>query len=256
VLPLAEAVRYGPDSEHVANLHRPAGEGPWPSVVVVHGGFWRDRYDRTVTTSLAEDLARRGMLAWNVEYRRVGRDGGGWPGTLEDVAAALDALLDVVEADRSRVVLLGHSAGGQLALWLAARHRLAQDAPGAAPRLRPRAAISLAGVVDLERASELGIGNGACDAFRGGSAADVPERYAVASPLALLPLGVPQLLVHGSRDEIVPVELSRRYANAAQEAGDEVELVELPAADHFDVVDSGHEAWAAVVERLPRLLGA
>ena len=254
-LPPAELVRYGPDPEHVANLHRPAGEGPWPSVVVVHGGFWRDRYDRTVTTSLAEDLARRGLLAWNVEYRRVGREGGGWPGTLADVAAAADALVDVGEADAVRVVALGHSAGGQLALWLAGRHRLTPGSPGGAPRLRPRAAVSLAGVVDLVRASEAGLGNGACDAFLGGSAGGVPDRYAVASPAALLPLGVPQLLVHGGRDANVR-GISRAYAELARAAGDDVELVELPEADHFDVVDTGHEAWAAVVERLPRLLGA
>jgi acetyl esterase/lipase len=239
-------VRYGPDPEQVANVHRPARKGgPWPAVVVIHGGFWRDRYDRTTTVALADDLAARGYLAWNVEYRRVGREGGGWPGTLEDVAAAADALCDVADADASRVATLGHSAGGQLALWLADR----------SGRLRPRAAVSLAGVVDLERASAAGLGAGAVDDFLGGSPDGVPDRYARASPAALLPLGVPQLLVHGGRDDIVPPELSRRYVQAARAAGDRAELLEDPGAGHFDVVDPAHSLWKAVAERLPRLLG-
>ena len=246
--PPAEVVRYGPHPEHVANLHPPAGSGPWPAVVLVHGGFWRDRYDRATTTPLANDLAARGYLAWNVEYRRVGRDGGGWPGTLEDVAAAADALAARDDVERNRVLVLGHSAGGQLALWLASRER-------AGPALRPTAAVSLAGVVDLARADADDLGRGACRDFLGGGPAEVPERYAYASPAARLPLGVPQLLVHGARDEAVPVDQSRRYARDARDAGDEVELVELPEADHLDVIDPAHAAWAAVVERLPRLLG-
>jgi acetyl esterase/lipase len=245
--PPPELVRYGPDPEHVANIHRPEPEGgPWPAVVVVHGGFWRDRYDRTVMTPLADDLAARGYLAWNVEYRRVGREGGGWPGTLEDVAAAADALAERPEVAPGRVVSLGHSAGGHLALWLASR----RDAPA------PLAgAVSLAGVADLARGHAAGLGNGAVGDFLGGGPDEFPERYAYASPAARLPLGVPQLLVHGVRDEHVPVDQSRSYARAARAAGDDVEMLELPAADHFDVVDVEHPAWTAVVEFLPRLLG-
>jgi acetyl esterase/lipase len=248
--PPPELVRYGPDPEQVANVHLPALDGgPWPAVVVVHGGYWRDRFDRAGTAPLANDLAARGYLAWNVEYRRVGRDGGGWPGTLEDVAAAADALPGRPDVDPERVVVLGHSAGGQLALWLAARAR--RGSP-----LRPAAAVSLAGLADLARAHAAGLGSGACSEFLGGGPEEFPERYAYASPAALLPLGVPQLLVHGAKDEHVPVDQSRGYARAARDAGDEVELVELADADHFDVIDVGHAAWAAVVERLPRLLSA
>jgi acetyl esterase/lipase len=244
--PPAELVRYGPDPEQVANLHRPSREGgPWPVVVVLHGGFWRDRFDRTLMTPLANDLAARGYLAWNVEYRRVGREGGGWPGTLEDVAAAVDALVDVAQADTSRVATLGHSAGGHLALWLAA-------GDGA---VRPRAAVSLAGVSDLVRGSELGLGSGAVEDFLGGAPDEVPERYAEASPAALLPLGAAQLLVHGGRDDVVPIELARPYAEAARSAGDHVELLEDAHADHFDVVDPAHHLWGCVVARLPALLG-
>lgn len=245
--PSAPAVRYGDHPDQVANLHLPAGEGgPWPVVVVVHGGFWRQRWDRTTATPLARDLAARGYLGWNVEYRRVGQDGGGWPGTLDDVAAAVDALADVEEADTERVVTVGHSAGGHLALWLAAREE---------PRVRVGAAVSLAGVADLESGARAELGDGAVSELLGGGPDVVPERYARASPAALLPLGVPQVLVHGARDEVVPPQQSRDYAERARAAGDDVELVELPGADHFDVIDPDHDAWAAVLARLPRLLG-
>jgi acetyl esterase/lipase len=244
-LPPAEVVRYGPDPEHVANLHRPAREGgPWPVVVLLHGGFWRDRYDRSLMTPIANDLAARGYLAWNVEYRRVGREGGGWPGTLRDVALALEALAEVPDADLARIATLGHSAGGQLALWLA----------GTEGPLRPRAAVSLAGVCDLVRAAKLQLGSGAVNDFLGGAPADVPDRYADASPAARAPLGVAQLLVHGGRDDAVPVALSRTYAAAARAAGDDVELLEDAEADHFDVIDPAHSLWAAIVERLPALV--
>ena len=238
-----EVVRYGADADQVANVHRPAGGGPWGVVALLHGGFWRDRYDRTLMTPLANDVAARGYLAWNVEYRRVGR-GGGWPGTLDDVGAALDALREVDGADTTRVVTVGHSAGGHLALWLAAR--------GGA--VRPRAAVSLAGVCDLVHGAELGLGAGAVEGFLGGSPQEVAERYADASPAAHLPLGVPQLLVHGGRDDVVPPVVSRAYAEAARAAGDDVELVEDAGADHVDVIDPGHALWAAVLERLPALL--
>jgi acetyl esterase/lipase len=245
--PPAPVVRYGDHPDQVANLHLPGDEGgPWPVVVVVHGGFWRERWDRTTTTPAARDLAARGYAAWNTEYRRLGQDGGGWRGTLDDVAAAVDALAAVEEADLDRVVTLGHSAGGHLALWLGARG----DA-----QVRVRAAIALAGVVDLGAAARDGLGDGAVVELLGGSPDDVPDRYAAASPAALLPLGVPQLLVHGTADAVVPLSQSMDYAEAARSAGDVVEVVDVAGADHFDVIDPGHAAWAAVAERLPRLLG-
>jgi acetyl esterase/lipase len=248
-LPPAELRRYGSDPEQAANLHVPAREGgPWPAVVLVHGGFWRDGFDRATLTPLANDLAARGYVAWNIEYRRVGREGGGWPGTFDDVAAAADALCDVADADAGRTIVLGHSAGGHLALWLAAASR-----PGER-RLRPRGAVSIAGVVDLERAAREGLGSGAVQDLLGGGPDELPERYAQASPAALAPLGVPQLIVHGGRDEAVPPALSRDYAATARAAGDTVELLEFADAGHFDVVDPGHASWAAVADRLPGLL--
>ena len=254
-LPPARQIAYGDHPDQVGNLHLPAdGEGPWPVVVLIHGGFWRWGWDRTLMTPLARDLASRGLAAWNVEYRRVGQEGGGWPGTFEDAAAALDAVAELEAVDSTRVVTVGHSAGGHLALWLAGRHRIAAGAPGAAPRVRPCAAVSLAGVADLVRGAAVGLGDGACAALLGGSPGERPERYAVASPAALLPLGVLQVLVHGTEDDVVPPAQSRDYADAAAAAGDDVELVEVAGADHFDVVEPEHSAWAAVANRLPRLL--
>lgn len=253
--PPAPAVAYGDHPDQLANLHVPAREGgPWPVVVLVHGGFWRARWDRTTTTPLARDLAERGYLAWNVEYRRVGQEGGGWPGTLLDVAAAVDRLATVAEADLARVLAVGHSAGGHLALWLAARPRLPAGAPGSGPRVVVCGAVSLAGVCDLERAASEGLGDGAAAALLGGLPGEVPERYAAASPAALLPLSVPQLLVHGARDESVPPGESRRYADAARAAGDDARLLELGDADHFDVIDPGHPAWAVVLRFVAELL--
>ena len=247
MIPPAPVVRYGSHPDQVANLHLPASEGgPWPCVILIHGGFWRERWDRTLMTPLAIDLARQGYAAWNVEYRRVGQDGGGWPGTFDDIAAAADALADIAEIDPARLAAVGHSAGGHLALWLGAR---------ADGRVRLRGAVSQAGVVDLVQAHADDLGAGAVADLIGGSPVEFPERYANADPAARLPLGIGQLLVHGSRDDIVPPGQSRAYAARAQAAGDDVELVEIAGANHFDVVDPSHEAWDAVVQRLPRLLG-
>jgi acetyl esterase/lipase len=245
-LPPARQVAYGDHPDQVGNLHLPAEDGgPWPAVVLIHGGFWRWGWDRTLMTPLARDLAARGLAAWNIEYRRVGQEGGGWPGTLDDAAAALDHVGSLEDVDTRRVVTAGHSAGGHLALWLAAGDR----------RVRPAGAVSLAGVADLISGAIAGLGNGACQALLGGARDQVPERYAAASPAALLPLGVSQLLVHGGRDDVVPPSQSRDYTAAAREAGDDVELVELAGADHFDVIEPTHASWEMVVAWVSHRLG-
>ncbi len=254
-LPPARQIAYGDHPDQVGNLHLPVGDGPWPTIVLIHGGFWKWGWDRTLMTPLAHDLARRGYAVWNIEYRRVGQEGGGWPGTLEDAAAAIDHLVEVDAADTERLITVGHSAGGHLAVWLAARHRLPAGAVGSGPRARPCAAVSQAGVLDLVRGAADGLGSGACAGLLGGEADAVPDRYEIASPLALLPLGVPVLLVHGERDDIVPPSQSDAYAAAASGAGDEIELVQFPGADHFDVVEVDDRTWLAVVERLPGLIG-
>src|SRR6185436_10876434 len=185
----------------------------------------------------ARDLARRGWAAWNVEYRRVGESsGGGYPATLEDVAAAID-FLQTLDAplDLARVVTIGQSAGGHLALWAATRE---------APAVPLAGAVSQAGVPDLREADRLGLGDGAAAAFLGGGADEVPDRYADASPIERVPLGVPQLLVHGEADDVVPPSQSSAHAEAARAAGDEVELVLRPGEDHFVHTDPGNPAWA------------
>jgi acetyl esterase/lipase len=248
--PPAPAIPYGQHPNQVANLHLPAGPSPFPVVVLLHGGFWRVGWDRTLMTALARDLAERGIAAWNVEYRRVGEDGGGWPGTFLDVAAAVDHLAGVEGVDRERVVTCGHSAGGHLALWLAGRHKLSRSDPGSVPTVRPRGAVALAPVAAFSAAWESGFAREQLLALLGGAPDAVPDRYRCADPARLAPLGVPAVLVHGGADDVVPSEQSRAFVGAA--AG-EAELVELANADHFDVIEPRHAAWQAVLERLPRL---
>jgi dipeptidyl aminopeptidase/acylaminoacyl peptidase len=248
-----EILRYGDGPGQFVELTRPGTEGPHPCVVLLHGGFWRARHGLDLMRPLARAVGDAGVAGVNVEYRRVGQAGGGYPGTLADVAAALDRLTAVPGLDADRLVVVGHSAGGQLALWAAGRHRLptgavGAGAPGAAAR--PAAAVSLAGVCDLVAAARAGTGEGAVPDLLGGGPDDVPDRYRTASPFALVPLGVPTLLVHGDADDRVPVEQSRRYARAARAGGDAVELVELPGAGHREVVDPTGPAWQEVDRRL------
>jgi acetyl esterase/lipase len=253
VPPAVEA--YGPGSDRFGELRRPAGEGPWPVVALLHGGFWRAPRTLELMRPLAADLVARGFAAWNLEYRRVGQPGGGWPGTCQDVAAGLDHLAGLAAReplDLGRLVVAGHSAGGHLALWSAARPGLPAGTPGAGPRVVPQLVVSLAGVCDLAAGAAAGIGEGAVAEFLGATPDQEPERYRLASPRARLPLGVAQLLVHGDADGRVPVGQSRDYAAAAAAAGDLVELVELAGADHMAVVDPASTAWAEVTRRLRR----
>jgi acetyl esterase/lipase len=244
---------YGTDPSQVADLHLPpesdADEVPWPVVVVIHGGYWKSGYGRSLGTGLATDLAKHGVAAWNIEYRRVG-NGGGWPSTLLDVARAMDALADIADPasdgrlDLDRVVTVGHSAGGQLAMWLAGRHKLAPDAPGGQPVVRVRGVVAQAGVLDLVQGAAAGLGGGAVVRFLGGTPSEVPERYAVASPYELVPIGVPSTLVHGIKDKVVPIDQSDRYAAAAIAAGDTVDEQRLKGVDHFAPIDPRMRAWA------------
>jgi acetyl esterase/lipase len=221
---------------------------------VLHGGFWRARYGRKLMRPLCRDLASRGWIAWNVEYRRLGRlSGGGWPTTLADVAAAIDHLARIrtgARLDLSRVVAIGHSAGGHLAVWAAARSGLPDGAPGAAPAVPVTAAVSQAGVVDLRLAWELRLSKGVVGDLLGGGPDGYAARYALASPAERVPLGVPVLLTHGGRDDIVPPSISRAFAEAARTAGDDVELVELEGEDHFGHIDPANPLWTAVVRWL------
>ena len=255
-------IAYGAHHSQFAELTLPRGAGKVPVIVIVHGGFWRQAYGAELGRPLALDLVgNHRVAAFNLEYRRVGGEGG-WPTTLNDVAAAVDALAGAAQQvsggrlDLARVAAVGHSAGGHLAVWLAARHRLPKGAPGAAPAVRLAGAVSQAGVLDLADGSEQRLGAGAVDAFLGGSPTTVPERYAAASPIALLPLGVPIACVHGDTDDIVPIRQSERYVAAAHAAGDPARLVALPGTGHFEVIDAGDPAWRACKEAVLGMVGA
>ncbi len=247
--------RYGPHASQRGDLYVPSSPGPHPVMVLIHGGSWQKRYGKIFTRGLAGDLRRRGFAVWNIEYRRVGADGG-WPTTFEDIAAAFDhlAALENPRLDLDRVTLLGHSAGGHLALWAAGRPNLPAGAPGALdgpPQVRARLVVSLAGVADLTDAYRRWHG-GIVGDLMGGSPEEVPERYAAGDPIRLLPLEIPALIVHGVEDETVSIELSRNYVEAARAAGGEVELVEIEglAGSHRAHLDPRGAAWAAVVARL------
>jgi len=261
---------YGPEDLQFGDLYLPNHSGSYPIVILIHGGYWRARYGLDLMNDLAEDLAKRGYATWNIEYRRVGNPGGGWPGTFQDVALATDNLRKLAPSymlDLTKVVAIGHSAGGHLAFWLAARQRIpffAHNSPIAGSQLQgeneetttPLAlagAISLAGVVDLELALRLHLSNDAVVELLGGTIASVPKRYAVASPTALLPLGVPQVLIHGTSDDSVPLQVSQAYAKAAKGANDLVTYIELEGVDHFDVIDPHSQAWAMTINELQKL---
>lgn len=248
-----EIVTYGSDDrDQVADLRLPSGGGePYPVAVLLHGGFWRERWERDTIEPLAVDLARRGFATWNVEYRRVGPFGGGFPTTCDDVAGAIDHLAQVADdhpLDLERIVLFGHSAGGQLALWAVTRAGVERPA-----RVHPRLVVALAPVPDLVECARRGLGDtgNAAAAFVGGSPDAEPERYRAASPQASLPLGVPQLVAQGRLDNIPDlIDFAHRYLHAARAAGDDIELLELDDADHFDLIDPESAAWAAVLGRV------
>ncbi|MFN2519167.1 MAG: alpha/beta hydrolase family protein [Jatrophihabitantaceae bacterium] len=242
---------YGTYPSQFGELSLPTGARQPGTVVIIHGGFWRARYDLSLGRPLAADLVRRGYAVWNLEFRRVG-NGGGWPGTLADVAAGID-LLDRLDTDTSHVVTVGHSAGGQLAVWAAGRSALAADAPGATPRVHVTGAVAQAGVLDLATAADSGVGGTAVADFLGGSPTAVPHRYKVADPIGQVPLTSPVLCIHSRRDRSVPFAQSTAYVQAATKAAGTATLHES-AGDHFSLIDPDSPDWAIVVDALPRLL--
>lgn len=257
---MSPRISYGPHPSQFAELSRPAGRGPFPVVVMLHGGFWRTGYGLELGRPLAADLTVHGVAVLNVEYRRVGADpvtgGGGWPTTCADVAAAVDALADRSDlVDVDRVVAVGHSAGGQLAGWLAARGTLPEGTPGAAPAVRLRGFVSQAGLLDLVGADNQRLGGDAVADFMGGSADAVAETYALASPMERLPTGVPGICVHGTADDTVPLDQSERYVAAATRAGDNARLVPVEGAGHYPLIDVSAPAWATCRAAAMELLG-
>lgn len=250
-------ISYGREPSQFGELRLPSGPGPHPAVIVIHGGFWRAGYGLEETARIASDLTRFGFATWNIEYRRVGQPGGGWPGTLQDVALAADHLLSLARTyplDLKRVVSLGHSAGGHLALWLAARQQLAQpNSFVQGQSIALSGIISLAGVCDLVQMAHVERKENPVLVFLGGTPSDSPARYAAASPAALLPLSVPQVLLHGDADDRVPVSISRNYARSAHAAGDRVSYIELPGVGHFEFMDPDSVPWARTLDALKSL---
>jgi len=241
---------YGAHRLQVGEWFAPPGEEPRPTVVLIHGGFWGTDYDRDLELPVAMDLAEQGYLCWNIDYRSGAEP---WPATLSDVAIAYDHLTRGAFAhrvDTSRVAVVGHSAGGHLAAWLASRHRLPPDAPGYHPDpLRPALAIPQAGVVALSAAAEAKLGRGAVHALLGGLPSAVPDRYAVADPLLLLPTGVRSVLIHSRRDRQVPLSQSQRYVEKATGAGDDCRL-EVVRGDHFVHLDPKSEGCQVLRDTL------
>lgn len=261
--------RYGAHPAQFGELWRPDSArrdgtthdgAPLGTVVIIHGGFWRARYDLILGRPLAADLAARGYVAWNLEYRRA-LDGGGWPGTFEDVAAGIDLLAALSAStgrpvDTSRVIAVGHSAGGHLAAWAAGRAKLppgAPGAPGADGHYVPLAGvIAQAGVLALADCARERVGGTAAPDLMGGGPADRPDEYRLADPVAAVPVEAPVLCLHSRGDADVPFSYSERYVTAARAAGGRAGLVEL-SGDHFTLIDPATPDWAQVIGALPGL---
>jgi acetyl esterase/lipase len=264
--PPDQVLRYGPGADQVADLRFGMGQAGRAPVLILllHGGFWRAAYDRAHLGPLAAALAAENFVVCTPEYRRTGQPGGGWPGTFDDVAAAVDRLPELVRSAMPvagrpavpvagagwRVIVAGHSAGGHLALWSAGRHRLGPDCPwhGAGGfDAGVAGVVALAPVSDLAACYRAGLDGDAAGALLGGGPGEQPERYAVTDPARLVPLGVPVRIVHGTADDRVPFAMSRSFAERAQAAGDDAELAELAGGGHFDVIDPLSAAWPTVL---------
>lgn len=238
---------YGQDANQFVDVRLPQGDGPHPIVFFIHGGYWRARYDLVHAGHLCEALKTAGIATWNVEYRRVGNPGGGWPGTMDDIRSAYRLLLagqqgSNAKLDLRRLCVAGHSAGGHLALCLTAYE------PSIAR------VVSLAGVVDLRRAWELHLSNDAVVEFLGGTPADVPDHYREASPAErAIPRAV-QKIIHGTGDDSVPYEIGRSYAEHKKKSGENVELISFPEIGHFELVDPGSSVWKQVEQIFTSLL--
>lgn len=249
-------IPYGNDSQQFGDLRLPKGKGHHPVAVIIHGGCWYSEYDLNHIASFAAALTELGIATWTVEYRRVGNPGGGWPGTFADVAQATDHLRVLARSyplDLKRVITIGHSAGGQLALWLAARKQLSRSSVLYDPDPLPLAGVlSLAGITDMR---EFGSGcNGAVSRVLGGTVEEVSYRYKETSPIEMLPLGVRQSLIQGSLDKIVPPELGARYKFAAGKRGESVKFVMLGGLGHFELIAPHSSAWPMVEKEVRSLL--
>lgn len=240
----ATRIPYGAGSNQFGELRVPSAPGPFPVVMHIHGGFWRAEYDLTLANPVCDVLVARGIATWNLEYCRVGNSGGGWPGTFQDIRNGYRFLLQIAtkyKLDSTRLLVMGHSAGGELALCLAAQE----------PTLKR--VISLAGIVDMEQAWQLHLGNNAVGGFLGGTPKEVSEHYREADPMHLS-IKATQWLIHGASDDVVPSSLSRNYAEQKRNRGEDVHYLEIASAGHFDLIDPHSAAWPKIESTVMHLL--
>ena len=245
---------YGEDPAQYGELRVPSQGGPHPVVVLIHGGCWKEPYATLRDLApMGDALKDEGVATWNIEYRRLYQPGSGWPGTYQDVGRAVDHLRSIAaeyNLDLNRVVFVGHSAGGHLAMWAGARARLDKASPlFAADPLPVRGVVNLAGTIDMADnipRMEKECRDTVVTGMLGGTPEVVPERYAQASAITLVPLGIPQALVWGEHEEFVPLPLAEKYARAAMQAGDSVRVVVVPGAGHFELASPYSSAWPEV----------
>jgi acetyl esterase/lipase len=245
--PADHRLPYGTDPNQFGDLRLPKGSGPFAIVMNIHGGFWRAKYDLTHAGHVCAALTSKGVATWNLEYRRAGNPGGGWPGTFEDIASAYRFLPQIAKRyslNASRIAVVGHSAGGHLALCLAAHEPSVTHA------------ISLAGVVDLQQAYKLHLSNDAVVEFLGGKPNEVPDHYREADPMRLSVTNAAQILIHGANDDVVPPAFSRHYVEEKKKSQETVTLIEIPKADHFDVIDPRSAAWHTVEKAVLKAMNA
>ena len=253
-LPADYRISYGNDSLQFADLRLPHGQGPYPVAIIIHGGCWVSKFaDLQNTAALADALRDSGIATWNIEYRRGDNAGGGWPGTFADVAQASDFLRKIApkySLDLSRVVVIGQSAGGHLALWVAARRRLPENSLLYVQKPLPvRGVIALGGVPDLKSFREQGAkmcGQDVVGKLLGNTPEEIEKHYKEASPAELLPLGVPQILIYGTEDQVVPITFGNAYLQAAQKKGDVVKIIMVEGAAHHEYNVPNSISWPVI----------